>query len=56
MTAAKKPVANQDLWQQLDAAMQGHDINWQWVKGHAGHPLNERCDQLAREEAENQKG
>lgn len=47
-TAAKKPVANQDLWQELDAAMQPHHINWHWVKGHAGDPLNERCDELAR--------
>ena len=51
-TAAKKPVANQDLWQRLDAAIQGHSINWAWVKGHAGHPMNERCDDLARNEAE----
>lgn len=51
-TAAKKPVANQDLWQRLDRAIEGHEIDWQWVKGHAGHPMNERCDQLARAEAE----
>lgn len=51
-TAAKKPVANQDLWQRLDLAIQGHDISWEWVKGHAGHPMNERCDELARAEAE----
>ena len=51
-TAAKKPVANQDLWQRLDAAIAPHDINWQWVKGHAGHPMNERCDDLARQAAE----
>ena len=47
-TAAKKPVANQDLWQQLDAAVSRHEIKWHWVKGHAGDPLNERCDALAR--------
>ena len=47
-TAAKKPVANQDLWQQLDAALARHSVNWHWVKGHSGDPLNERCDDLAR--------
>ncbi|MEN8195207.1 MAG: ribonuclease HI [Pseudomonadota bacterium] len=47
-TAAKKPVKNQDLWQRLEAAMQDHDIAWHWVKGHAGHPENERADALAR--------
>ena len=46
-TAAKKPVANQELWQQLDDLVQIHSIRWQWVKGHAGHPENERCDALA---------
>ena len=51
-TAAKKPVANQDLWQRLDEAITPHQINWQWVKGHAGHPMNERCDDLARLAAE----
>ena len=51
-TAAKKPVANQDLWQRLDQAIAPHQINWQWVKGHAGHPMNERCDDLARMAAE----
>lgn len=55
-TAAKKPVANQDLWQRLDAAISGHDIAWHWVKGHAGDPLNERCDDLARSEAEKIRG
>ena len=50
--AAKKPVANQDLWQRLDQAIAPHQINWQWVKGHAGHPMNERCDDLARMAAE----
>lgn len=47
-TAAKKPVKNQDLWQQLESAMGGHDVKWRWVKGHAGHPENERADELAR--------
>ncbi len=47
-SAAKKPVKNQDLWRRLDAATAGHDIEWRWVKGHAGHPENERADELAR--------
>jgi ribonuclease HI len=51
-TANKKPVANQDLWQQLDAAVNRHTIDWHWVKGHAGDEFNERCDQLARSAAE----
>ncbi len=51
-TASKKPVANQDLWQKLDIAVSRHNIEWHWVKGHAGHEFNERCDQLARAAAE----
>jgi ribonuclease HI len=47
-TAAKKPVANLELWQQLDRLAAGHEVRWQWVKGHAGHPENERADALAR--------
>lgn len=47
-TASKQPVRNMDLWQQLDRAINGHTIHWKWVKGHAGHPENERCDELAR--------
>jgi len=47
-TANKKPVKNVDLWQRLDDALAGHDIDWRWVKGHAGHPENERADELAR--------
>ena len=47
-TAAKKPVKNEDLWQRLDLAQERHDVNWEWVKGHAGHPENERADELAR--------
>ena len=47
--AAKKPVKNVDLWQRLEAALEGHDIEWHWVKGHAGHPENERADELARQ-------
>jgi ribonuclease HI len=46
-TAAKQPVKNVDLWQRLDAAVARHDVQWQWVKGHAGHEGNERADQLA---------
>lgn len=48
MTAARKPVKNVDLWQQLVAAMAPHKVSWQWVKGHAGDPGNERADELAR--------
>ena len=47
-TAAKKPVKNQDLWQRLDEALGAHEVEWHWVKGHAGHPENERCDEMAR--------
>lgn len=47
-TSAKKPVKNVELWQALDEARQRHNVNWQWVKGHAGHPENERADALAR--------
>ncbi|MEM1076495.1 MAG: ribonuclease HI [Pseudomonadota bacterium] len=46
--AARKPVANAELWQRLDVANQNHDVTWKWVKGHAGHPENERADALAR--------
>ena len=42
-----KPVLNVDLWKRLLAAAEPHEINWHWVKGHAGHPENERCDRLA---------
>ncbi len=47
-TADKKPVKNVDLWQRLDAAAQRHQVAWEWVRGHAGHPENERADALAR--------
>ncbi|WP_185802661.1 ribonuclease HI [Pontivivens nitratireducens] len=47
-TAAKKPVKNEELWKRLDAAQQRHQVSWEWVKGHAGHPENERADELAR--------
>lgn len=46
-TADRKPVKNQDLWQRLEAATARHSVSWHWVKGHAGHPENERADQLA---------
>ncbi|MHA1527816.1 MAG: ribonuclease HI [Alphaproteobacteria bacterium] len=47
-TAAKKPVKNTDLWQRLDLAQARHRVNWEWIKGHAGHEQNERADELAR--------
>lgn len=47
-TADKKPVKNMELWQRLEAAVERHEIEWHWVKGHAGHPENERADELAR--------
>jgi ribonuclease HI len=47
-TADKKPVKNDDLWRLLEVEMARHDINWHWVRGHAGHPENERVDALAR--------
>lgn len=46
-TASKQPVKNVDLWQRLDQAAGQHDVDWQWVKGHSGHPMNERADALA---------
>ena len=46
-TAAKKPVKNQDLWQALDHESARHEVDWCWVKGHSGHPENERADRLA---------
>ena len=46
-TADKKPVKNQDLWKRLDAALQDHEVEWHWVRGHTGHPENERADELA---------
>jgi ribonuclease HI len=47
-TAAKKPVKNDDLWRRLDEARARHEVRWEWIKGHAGHPENERADALAR--------
>jgi ribonuclease HI len=48
-TANRKPVKNVELWQRLDEAQHRHEVAWEWVKGHAGHPENERADELARE-------
>jgi ribonuclease HI len=53
--AEKKPVKNQDLWQRLDLAMQRHEVHWRWVKGHAGHDMNERADALARQAIKDQR-
>ncbi len=50
-TASKEPVKNQDLWQALDEAVNRHTIEWKWVKGHADHADNNRCDELARSAA-----
>lgn len=47
-TSTRKPVKNEDLWRRLDEAAKRHDVTWEWVKGHAGHPENERADELAR--------
>ena len=47
-TSAKKPVKNEDLWRELDEATKAHEIEWHWVKGHAGHDENEKADELAR--------
>ena len=48
-TSNRQPVKNEDLWRALDEAARSHEVTWNWVKGHAGHPQNERCDQLANE-------
>jgi ribonuclease HI len=53
-TAGKKPVKNQDLWQVLDEALSRHRVRWQWVRGHAHHPDNNRADELAYEAARTQ--
>ena len=47
-TSTRKPVKNEDLWRRLDEAQARHQVTWEWVKGHAGHPENERADELAR--------
>jgi ribonuclease HI len=49
LTADKKPVKNDDLWKRLDQARARHNVDWRWIKGHAGHELNERADALARQ-------
>lgn len=54
-TAAKKPVKNADLWQALDALVASHSVTWHWVKGHAGHPENERADALANRAIDEQE-
>ncbi|MHC1727129.1 MAG: ribonuclease HI [Syntrophobacteraceae bacterium] len=54
-TAGKLPVKNRKLWEELDELSQQHRIEWVWVRGHAGHPENERCDELARNEIIKQK-
>lgn len=54
VNAAKKPVANEDLWRELIAAARPHKVSWEWVKGHSGHAENERCDALASAEAARQ--
>ncbi|HOV86069.1 MAG TPA: ribonuclease HI [Syntrophobacteraceae bacterium] len=51
-TSEKTPVKNKDLWEALEALTQRHEIHWNWIKGHAGHLENERCDRLAREAME----
>jgi ribonuclease HI len=48
-TTTRKPVKNEDLWRRLDEAAARHEVTWEWVKGHAGHPENERADELARD-------
>ncbi|MEK9592639.1 MAG: ribonuclease HI [Luminiphilus sp.] len=55
-TAAKKAVKNQDLWQELDHQTSRHTVQWQWVKGHSGHPENERADALANQGMDKVKG
>jgi ribonuclease HI len=52
-TAARKPVKNVDLWRELETALAPHEVEWHWVKGHAGHTENERADELARQGLEN---
>ncbi|EJF90540.1 ribonuclease HI [Bartonella tamiae] len=54
-TSAKKNVKNEDLWKMLDLARMRHDVRWHWVKGHAGHPENERADALARKGVEDHR-
>lgn len=55
-TKGRQPVKNRELWEELDDLCQIHRIEWVWVQGHAGHPENERCDELARQEIVKNKG
>ncbi len=55
-TAARKPVKNEDLWRRLDRALERHSVSWQWVRGHSGHPENERADALANRAIDERKG
>ncbi|WP_455384202.1 ribonuclease HI [Acidihalobacter prosperus] len=55
-TASGSPVKNQDLWQRLDAAAARHEVRWEWVKGHAGHPGNEAADSLANQAIDRMQG
>ncbi len=55
-TADKKPVKNVDLWQRLEVALERHHVTWHWVRGHSGHPENERADALARQGIEQARG
>lgn len=55
-TSTKAPVKNKELWQALDQLVSEHEVQWHWVKGHAGHPENERCDELARTSASGDSG
>lgn len=48
-TSAREPVKNKDLWEEIDQIARKHHVEWRWVRGHSGHPENERCDRLARE-------
>ncbi len=52
-TASKKPVKNRELWQELLGLTENRNTEWEWVRGHSGHPMNERCDSIARREIEN---
>jgi ribonuclease HI len=55
MTAAKKPVVNRDLWEELDRLVSSHNVKWEWTKGHASHEDNNRCDELAQRAAREQR-
>ena len=54
-TADKKPVKNVELWKRLEASLEGHEVSWHWVRGHSGHPENERADELARQAIKRRK-